>query len=245
MKLAEGENRWAFICCNVGHSKVFCIRKETKEVIDVTQNNFLYRMTTPQGRLGPCVEGTFPDLSNLRLYFFNCQPGDIFIMASPGAHANFHPQQQGKEPWSLRLAVTDWKELQSSEKGRETLNDFVCSEVRKIVGGKEDLPVSKQLQRLAQAVIESTESTRSNVAVEGTQDGCSAILDHCTFFGLVVETLQSVRVDAREDLSAPIVRTNRQWHWRAFIPKRENPEQPLFDLFQFLLKANPSVSHFL
>ena len=52
VKLREGsEHPWAFVCCSVGHCKAFCLKSD-KTLVDITQNNYLYRVNTPLGRLG-------------------------------------------------------------------------------------------------------------------------------------------------------------------------------------------------
>ena len=61
----EGENTWAFICCSVGHCKAFYIHNQNNKIVDITQNNYLYRTDIPLGRLGS--------------YFFNSLEKKNFI----------------------------------------------------------------------------------------------------------------------------------------------------------------------
>lgn len=94
----ESESRWAFVACSVGHCKAFCIRNGGN-VVDVTMNNYLYKNETPQGYLGP----PSPNLSNMRLYCYFCNPKDVIILTTSGIHNNFHPQHVRIEIFCIKL----------------------------------------------------------------------------------------------------------------------------------------------
>ena len=68
VKLRVGsEHPWAFVCCSVGHCKAFCLKSD-KSIVDITQNNYLYRVSTPLGRLG--IFNFHPIFFIFNLFFF-------------------------------------------------------------------------------------------------------------------------------------------------------------------------------
>jgi len=252
VKLQEkAEHPWAFICCSVGHIKAFC-RKKDGTLVDITQNNYLYRVSTPLGRLGPCLEGSFPDLTNLRLYYYPCEEDDILLFATMGIHANFHPQQLGKSPSHLNIQASEWKEIATNEKGKETLNKFICDGLNKVLAkNNEETKLSEMLTRLGNHVVNLTQPIRDFMEKNDvTPDKLNlethpALLDHCTALTFPVRKFITMQQAKIQDLGIPASAINRHWKWHAFIPPKSGSSTFDFDVFEYLETCNPAMKQIL
>lgn len=108
------DDKWCFLCANVGDCKAFLYSKSTNQIHDITAGNRsnVTDASDPGGRLGPWLQDGSPDLRNLKLYYSACEPGDIIFVVSDGVHDNLDPQQLGKLPSEFNIKCNTWQEAE-------------------------------------------------------------------------------------------------------------------------------------
>eukprot|EP01117_Protostelium_nocturnum_P000783 TRINITY_DN1099_c0_g1_i2.p1 TRINITY_DN1099_c0_g1~~TRINITY_DN1099_c0_g1_i2.p1 ORF type:complete len:1136 (+),score=394.67 TRINITY_DN1099_c0_g1_i2:295-3702(+) len=163
-QIGENDPQWGFAFLSVGDCKAFLWRKSDGAIADMTALNRgnLTDGTDPGGRLGPYVGHGAPDLRNLKLYFYECQPGDIVFICSDGIHDNFDPQQLGKGPRQVDSSLNgdDWKEFEGNTKAEEVKNNFRINEIKKTIGEKEQVTPQQIVRSLLNQCIVLTAKCR-------------------------------------------------------------------------------------
>uniref|UniRef100_A0A6B2KY14 PPM-type phosphatase domain-containing protein n=1 Tax=Arcella intermedia TaxID=1963864 RepID=A0A6B2KY14_9EUKA len=130
---------WAVVVVSVGDCKAFFWDEESG-TSDITYGNRtnVFDARDSGGRLGPVLEGGYPDLRNLGSYFYPCKPGDIIVVTSDGVYDNLDPEHLGKQPLDLQLPeFKTWDQMPISF-ATEVKSKFTCYKINQLFMGCKD-----------------------------------------------------------------------------------------------------------
>ena len=180
MESAFMASEWALICVSVGDCKAF-VWNDEEGSNDVTFGNRANSLDVRDsgGRVGPFTDGGYPDLRNLRAYFYPCKPGtknirltkslnkmltfegDIVIAVSDGVYDNLDPEHLGFLPADLQIPeFQSWDQMPLALVN-EVKTHFMCEKMNEVVDKCKDKTPMELTKCLVKHALNTTEPTRS------------------------------------------------------------------------------------
>lgn len=107
LETPKDEYPFAIVLASVGDCKAYCYKSREKRFDEITKGNREgHDARDPGGRIGPTLgENGDPDLRNLRIQIYYCDPNDIIFMVSDGVHDNLDPYYRGLTPKEINIEV--------------------------------------------------------------------------------------------------------------------------------------------
>lgn len=134
--LPQREVGWMFLFLSLGDCKAFHYSKKTRSFTDITHTNrnMSHDASDPGGRIGPVKEDMSPDLRNLQLHSFFCEPDDIIVILSDGVHDNLDPQLLAIQPEDIDpdCVGLDWSQI-APEVAHELKRQYMPKLMKQIV----------------------------------------------------------------------------------------------------------------
>jgi len=138
--------QYGFVYVSIGDCKAYHWSNITKSFSDITASNRTGTLSASDcgGRLGPHNEGNLPDLRNLELGFYACNPGDCIMIVSDGVHDNLDPAHLGFSPRDLGIEADSWDTVPDFEICEDIKNEYRISLLEKIIFGELDSAAKKR-----------------------------------------------------------------------------------------------------